>query len=124
MRRLPARSPGSSSWMRGSRNGSPTRPKKPPSTWPSWARPDEAAGQRVRSIDMTMTVADTAQQQSAPREGLLARHPLVFFFLLANVFFWGYVWLILVPLNLPGPQFALGADGTVQLVELASGRRL
>src|SRR5262249_58489473 len=73
---------------------------------------------------MTMTIADAAQQQSAPREGLLARHPLVFFFLLANVFFWGYVWLILVPLNLPGPLFALGADGTVQLVELASGRRL
>jgi membrane protease YdiL (CAAX protease family) len=60
---------------------------------------------------MMMTIADTAQQQGAPREGLIARHPLVFFFLLASAFYWGYVWLILVPLNLPGPLYALGAAG-------------
>jgi hypothetical protein len=28
---------------------------------------DEAAGQRVRSLDMTMTIANTAQQQGASR---------------------------------------------------------
>ena len=60
---------------------------------------------------MTMTIADTAQRQGPPREGVLARHPLVSFFLLAFAFTWGYFWLILVPLNLPGPLFALGAAG-------------
>jgi membrane protease YdiL (CAAX protease family) len=60
---------------------------------------------------MTTTIADTAQQQSAPRAGLLARQPLVIFFLLSFAFTWGYFWLILVPLNLPGPLFALGAAG-------------
>ena len=60
---------------------------------------------------MTTTIADTAQQQSAPRAGLLARQPLVIFFLLSFAFTWGYFWLILVPLNLPGPWFALGAAG-------------
>ena len=60
---------------------------------------------------MTMTIADTAQRQGPPREGLLARHPLVSFFLLAFAFTWGYFWLILVPLSLPGPLFALGAAG-------------
>jgi membrane protease YdiL (CAAX protease family) len=60
---------------------------------------------------MTMTIAETAPRQGAAREGLLARQPLVIFFLLAFAFTWGYFWLILVPLNLPGPLFALGAAG-------------
>ena len=60
---------------------------------------------------MTMTIADTAQQQSAPREGLLARHPLVVFFLLAFVFTWGYFWLIWAPLGLPHSLIALGGFG-------------
>src|SRR5262249_14161157 len=94
-----------------SRNGWPTRPEKPPSTWPSWARPDEAAGQPGRGFDMTMTIADTAQQQSAPRADLLARHPLVFYFLLAFAFTWGYWWLIWAPLQLSAPLFQLGAFG-------------
>jgi hypothetical protein len=55
---------------------------------------------------MTMTIADTAQQQGAPREGLLVRHPLVFFFLLAFAFTWGYWWLIWAPLQLSAPCFS------------------
>ena len=58
-----------------------------------------------------MTTADTAQRQGAPRGGLLARHPLVFFFLLAFVFTWGYFWLILAPLGLPHSLIALGGFG-------------
>jgi membrane protease YdiL (CAAX protease family) len=60
---------------------------------------------------MTMTIADTAQRQGAPREGLLARHPLVFYFLLAFAFTWGYWWLIWAPLQLSAPLFQLGAFG-------------
>src|SRR5262245_32977774 len=39
---------------------------------------------------MTTMIADTAQQQSAPREGLLARHPLVSFFTLSCLLTWGW----------------------------------
>jgi hypothetical protein len=39
-----------------------------------------------------VTTTDTsAQRPDAAREGLLARHPLVFFFLLSFVFTWGYM---------------------------------
>jgi uncharacterized protein len=57
-----------------------------------------------------MTTADIAQQPGVPREGLLARHPLVFFFLLSFVFSWAY-WGLYKALQLPGPLFALGAAG-------------
>ena len=44
-----------------------------------------------------MTTADNAaQRQRAPREGLLARHPLIFYFLIAYAF----SWLVWVPLAL------------------------
>ena len=56
-----------------------------------------------------MTTA--AERPGAPRGGVLARYPLVSFFLLAFAFTWGYFWLILVPLNLLGPLTALGAAG-------------
>jgi len=57
-----------------------------------------------------MTTADIAQQPGVPREGLLGRHPLVFFFLLSFVFSWAY-WGLHKALQLPGPLFALGAAG-------------
>jgi hypothetical protein len=49
---------------------------------------------------MTMTIAHTAQRSGATPEGLLVRHPLVSFFLLAFAFTWGYWWLIWAPLQL------------------------
>ena len=58
-----------------------------------------------------MTIADTTQRPGTAREGLLARHPLVFFFLLAFVFTWGYFWLIWAPLGLPESMIALGGFG-------------
>jgi len=48
-----------------------------------------------------LTTTDTAAERpGAPREGLLARHPLVFFFMLAFVFTWGYMalfWALQLP---------------------------
>src|SRR6516164_44640 len=58
-----------------------------------------------------MTTADTAQRPGSAREGLLARHPLVFFFLLSFLFTWGYFWLIWAPLGLPHSLIALGGFG-------------
>ena len=57
-----------------------------------------------------MTTDDVAQAQGAPREGPLARHPLVFFFLLSFVFSWSY-WGLHKALQLPAPLFAVGAAG-------------
>jgi membrane protease YdiL (CAAX protease family) len=57
---------------------------------------------------MTTMIADTAQRSGAPPEGVLARHPLVCFYLLAFAFTWGYWWLIWDPLDLPGLLFPLG----------------
>ena len=59
-----------------------------------------------------MTAADTAQRQRTPREGLLPRHPLAVFFLLAFAFSWTY-WELAWALRLPGPLMALGALGPV-----------
>jgi membrane protease YdiL (CAAX protease family) len=56
-----------------------------------------------------MTTA--AERPDTAREGLIARYPLVFFFLLSFVFTWGYFWLILAPLNLPGSLIGLGGFG-------------
>jgi CAAX protease family protein len=39
---------------------------------------------------MTTMIADTAQRQGAPRGGLIARHPLVFFFTLTCLLTWGW----------------------------------
>jgi len=52
-----------------------------------------------------------AERPGASRGGLIARHPLVFFFLLSFVFSFGYLWLIVVPLNLPDPLKALATAG-------------
>jgi CAAX protease family protein len=49
-------------------------------------------------------------QPSAPRQGVIARHPLVFFFLLSFVFSWGF-WGLHKALQLPSPLNALGAAG-------------
>src|SRR5436305_9852808 len=57
------------------------------------------------------TTTDAASQPTSPDRGLLARHPLIFFFLLSFVFTFGYLWLIVVPLNLPGPLIALATAG-------------
>jgi membrane protease YdiL (CAAX protease family) len=56
-------------------------------------------------------VTTAAERPGVPRGGVLARHPLVFFFLLSFVFTFGYLWLIVVPLNLPDPLKALAAAG-------------
>jgi hypothetical protein len=46
---------------------------------------------------LNMTTADNAaQRQDAAREGLLARYPLTFYFLIA----YGFSWLLWVPLAL------------------------
>jgi len=60
---------------------------------------------------VTTTDSTAAERPDAPRGGLLARHPLVFFFLLSFVFTFGYLWLIVVPLNLPDPLKALATAG-------------
>ncbi len=56
-----------------------------------------------------MTTA--AERPGTARGGVIARHPLVFFFLLSFVFTFGYLWLIVVPLNLPDPLKALATAG-------------
>src|SRR5262249_28947412 len=61
-----------------------------------------------RSFDRT--AADPARRPGAPRESLLARHPLVLFFLLAFAFSWAN-WELVGVLQLPGPLMALGALG-------------
>jgi membrane protease YdiL (CAAX protease family) len=57
-----------------------------------------------------MTTDAVAERPDAPREGLLARHPLVSFFLLSFVFTWGYFGLFWT-LQLPGALLGLGAAG-------------
>lgn len=60
-------------------------------------------------------------------EATVARHPLVFFFLLAFVFTWGYFWLFLAPLKLPRTVFVLGGFGPAAaafiVLALTSGTR-
>lgn len=58
-----------------------------------------------------MPTADTAEPRGAAREGLIARHPLAVFFLLAFLFTWGYFWLIWAPLGLPPSLIPLGGFG-------------
>jgi uncharacterized protein len=55
-----------------------------------------------------MTIA--TERPDAAREGLLARHPLVFFFFLTFVFSWVY-WGLWKALQLPAPLFVVGAAG-------------
>jgi membrane protease YdiL (CAAX protease family) len=73
-----------------------------------------------------MTTADTAQKPGDSHEGLLARQPLAFFFLLSFVFTWGYFWLIWAPLGLPHALIALGGFGPAVsaffVLALTSGR--
>ena len=57
-----------------------------------------------------MTTDTAAERPGTPRGGLLARHPLVFFFLLSFVFTWGYFGLFWV-LQLPADLLLLGAAG-------------
>jgi membrane protease YdiL (CAAX protease family) len=47
----------------------------------------------------------------AARQSLIARYPLVFFFVLSFVFTWGYFWLIWTPLRMPESLIALGGFG-------------
>src|SRR5262249_61486569 len=73
------------------------------------------------------TIADPARRQGVPRGGLLARHPLVCFYLLAFAFTWGYWWLIWAPLDLPGMLFPLGgylgpAVSAFLVTAIASGK--
>jgi uncharacterized protein len=57
------------------------------------------------------TVDNSAKSADAAREGVLARYPLFFFFLLSFVLTWGYFWLIWAPLGLPDSLIALGGFG-------------
>jgi len=57
-----------------------------------------------------MTTDTAAERPGAPRKGLLARHPVVFFFLLSFVFTFGYVGLLWA-LQLPSALLGLGAAG-------------
>ena len=73
-----------------------------------------------------MTTADTAAERAdVPHRGLIARHPLVFFFLLSFVFSWSY-WGLHKALQLPGPLFALGAAGplasALMVLAITSGK--
>ncbi|MGC1323195.1 MAG: CPBP family intramembrane glutamic endopeptidase [Candidatus Udaeobacter sp.] len=73
-----------------------------------------------------MTTTDTAAERAdVPRRGLIARHPLVFFFLLSFVFSWSY-WGLHKALQLPGPLFALGAAGplasALMVLAITSGK--
>lgn len=73
-----------------------------------------------------MMISDTTQRPGPPREGLLARHPLAFFFILAFIFTWGYFWLIWAPLGLPDSVIALGGFGpavsAVLVLAITSGK--
>jgi CAAX protease family protein len=56
-------------------------------------------------------VTTATERAGAAQEGLFARYPLVFFFLLSFIFTWGYFWLILAPLSLPSFLIGLGGFG-------------
>jgi membrane protease YdiL (CAAX protease family) len=56
------------------------------------------------------TAENAAQRPDAVREGLIARHQLVFFFLLSFVFTWGY-FVLFWALQLPAALMLLGAAG-------------
>ena len=45
--------------------------------------PAKVAAQQKGSLNMTTVDDNATQRLGAPREGLLARHPLVFFFVIA-----------------------------------------
>jgi membrane protease YdiL (CAAX protease family) len=66
-----------------------------------------------------------AERPGAPREGLLARHQLVFFFVLACAFTWGY-FLLFLALQLPQKMILLGAAGptvsALLILAITSGR--
>jgi membrane protease YdiL (CAAX protease family) len=70
-----------------------------------------------------MTTA--TERPYAPRGGLIARHPLVFFFVLAFAFTWGYFVLFLA-LQLPQKMILLGAAGptvsALLILAVTSGR--
>lgn len=61
----------------------------------------------MNGADMA-TVRDGANSAAARREGLLARYPLVLFFVLSFILTWGYFWLIFAPLHLPESLKGLG----------------
>src|SRR5437763_3824306 len=54
---------------------------------------------------------NTDKRAEGARKGLLARYPVVLFFLLSFVLTWGYFWLIWAPLGLPHSLIALGGFG-------------
>jgi len=53
-------------------------------------------------------IDSSAKGADATRADLLARYPLLLFFLLSFVLTWGYFWLIWAPLGLPDSLIALG----------------
>jgi uncharacterized protein len=63
-----------------------------------------------RGKEPEITTDTAAARPGAPREGLLARHQLVFFFFLSFVFTWGYFGLLWA-LQLPSALLGLGAAG-------------
>jgi membrane protease YdiL (CAAX protease family) len=73
------------------------------------------------------TVDSGGKGEEAAREGVLARYPLVFFFLLSFAFTWGYFWLIWAPLGLPDSLIALGGFGPAVsaflVLAITSGKR-
>ncbi len=71
---------------------------------------------RIRMID------NGAEGVNAAREGLLARYPLVLFFLLSFVFTWGYSWLVWAPLGLPDSVIAHCFGGVLDRLNRPFGR--
>lgn len=49
--------------------------------------------------------------EDARSGGVVRRHPVFFFFVLAFAFTWGYFWLVLAPLKLPRTVYVLGGFG-------------
>jgi uncharacterized protein len=74
-----------------------------------WVQMSELGSPIPRERGFEMTTA-TERPVAAPREGLLARHPLVSFFLLTFVFSWVY-WGLWKALQLPESLFVVGAAG-------------
>ena len=81
---------------------------------------------REPRINITTTNNDV-EGPGGRSNGTLARHSLVFFFLLAFVFTWGYFWLVLAPLKLPRAAYVLGGFGPAAaafiMLGLTSGTR-
>ncbi len=58
-----------------------------------------------------MATAGSGATSTGTRAALLARYPMVSFFVLSFALTWGYFWLIWAPLGLPNSLIALGGFG-------------